>query len=121
MHDFSGHTCLLQPYFEKKTLLILIKICSLHPSLSVYIVMSPLVGLCRDEVQSLAKLGVKVIYLRDVSNKEWKKFEKGIFSLVYSSLEMLLDDKCAAILMGDLYTDRFCRIFIDEVHCVTKW
>lgn len=89
--------------------------------LAIGVVVSPLVGLCRDQVQSLAKLGVKAIYLGDASDEDWKNVEKGVFSMIYSSPEMILDDKCAAILMSELYTERLCGIFIDEVHCVTKW
>ena len=79
--------------------------------LAIGVVVSPLVGLCRDQVQSLAKLGVKAIYLGDASDEEWKNVEKGMFSMIYSSPKMLLDDKCAAIRMGDLYTDRLWDIY----------
>ena len=74
----------------------------LSSPLAIGVIMSPLVGLCRDQVQSLSKLGVKAIYLGDAPDEKWKNVEKGMFSLFYSSPEMLLDDKCAAILMDDL-------------------
>ena len=88
---------------------------------AIGIVVSPLVSLCKNQVESLSNFGIKAAYLGDLDDAGWKDVEDGHFSLIYASPEMLLDDKCSSILMGDVYTNRLCGIFVDEVHCIAKW
>ena len=61
------------------------------------------------------------MYLGDVEGEGWRDVERGMFSLVYASPEMLLDQKGSEILMSDVYTDRLCGVFVDEAHCIVKW
>ena len=88
---------------------------------AIAVVVSPLVSLCRNQVQSLTEIGIKAVYLGDVEGEGWKDVERGNFSLVYGSPEMLLDEKGSEILMSDVYTDRLCGLFVDEAHCIIKW
>ena len=45
----------------------------------------------------LKEIGIKAVYLGDVQGEGWKDVEKGMFSLVYASPEMLLDNKGSEI------------------------
>ena len=60
---------------------------------AIAVVVSPLISLCKHQVQSLKEIGVKAVYLGDVEGEGWRDVERGMFSLVYASPEMLLDEK----------------------------
>ncbi len=88
----------------------------------VGLVISPLIALMRDQVESLNQLGVRASVLNStLSRLEAKEVEqkllKGSLDLVYVSPERLL----AEAFLNHLSKCKLSLIAIDEAHCVSRW
>ena len=88
----------------------------------VGLVISPLIALMRDQVESLNQLGIRAsVFNSTLSNMEMREVEQkllqGSLDLVYVSPERLLME-------GFLNLLRKCKlslIAIDEAHCISQW
>ncbi len=88
----------------------------------VGLVISPLIALMRDQVESLNQLGVRASVLNStLSHGEMKATEQklleGSLDLVYVSPEKLLTEK----FLNHLSKCKLSLIAIDEAHCVSQW
>lgn len=88
----------------------------------VGLVISPLIALMRDQVESLKQIGVKASVLNStLSAVEARDVEQrlldGSLDMVYVSPERLLTDR----LLNLLKQCKLSLIAIDEAHCVSQW
>ena len=88
----------------------------------VAVVVSPLIALMRDQVESLRQLGVRAAYLN--STVDWREaveiersVEAGMLDLLYVAPERLVTPRCL-----DLFDrSRLALFALDEAHCVSQW
>ncbi len=88
----------------------------------VGLVISPLIALMRDQVESLTQLGVRASVLNStLTHGEIKATEQelleGSLDLVYVSPEKLLTEE----FLNHLSKCKLSLIAIDEAHCVSQW
>ena len=95
---------------------------------SIVLVISPLVSLMIDQVESLRKRSVKAAILsgHDGVVKELQATEKDLrscnFSLLFSSPEAIaVSERWREKLLNPPLSVRVVAIAIDEAHCVSKW
>lgn len=97
-------------------------------SKSVVIIVSPLVALMVDQVQSLRDKGVAAV-IATSGGREGRvaaallATEENLSTaqFVYGSPEGLLSDRWMDILEKPNFSERVCAIVVDEAHCVSKW
>ncbi|MEI6558977.1 MAG: DNA helicase RecQ [Rhodospirillaceae bacterium] len=88
----------------------------------VAVIVSPLIALMRDQVESLRQLGVRAAYLN--STVDWREavdieraVEAGALDLLYVAPERLVTPRCL-----DLFDrSRLALFALDEAHCVSQW
>ncbi len=88
----------------------------------VAVVVSPLIALMRDQVESLRQLGVRAACLN--STVDWREAEgieravaAGALDLLYVAPERLVTSRCL-----DLFDRSQLALFaLDEAHCVSQW
>ncbi|TAL78904.1 MAG: DNA helicase RecQ [Burkholderiaceae bacterium] len=86
------------------------------------VVVSPLIALMQDQVDTLLELGVRAAFLN--STQDWRTsreveqaFMSGQLDLLYVAPERLLTEHCLDMLLrGDV-----ALFAIDEAHCVSQW
>jgi ATP-dependent DNA helicase RecQ len=86
------------------------------------VVVSPLIALMQDQVDTLLELGVRAAFLN--STQDWRTsreveqvFVSGQLDLLYVAPERLLTEHCLDMLSrGDI-----ALFAIDEAHCVSQW
>ena len=86
------------------------------------IIVSPLIALMQDQVDTLIELGVKAAFLN--STQDWRTahdveqaFLAGDLDLLYVAPERLLSERCL-----DLLSRGNIALFaVDEAHCVSQW
>ncbi|QWT46117.1 DNA helicase RecQ [Azospira inquinata] len=90
------------------------------------IVVSPLIALMQDQVDTLTQLGVKAAYLN--STQDWETVREteqrllnGDLDLLYVAPERLLGDRCLDLLDRLQTQGRLALFAIDEAHCVSQW
>lgn len=88
----------------------------------ITIVISPLISLMKDQVDSLNELGISATYIN--SSLEYEEIEKrilnvrsGEYKLIYVAPERLNDERFCAY-MREI---SIAMIAIDEAHCVSQW
>ena len=87
----------------------------------IVVVISPLVSLMEDQVNSLRKLGISAGSIGEdqVLNR---KIEHGECSVVFSSPESLLGNgRWRNMLSSDAYKENLIGIVVDEAHCISHW
>ena len=118
---------------EKKDTLVIMptgggkSLCYQIPSLimkGLTIVVSPLISLMSNQVDSLEKHGIHSVFLN--SSLEWKEYlkavdeiKKGFVKIIYVSPEGLATSRIRDLL-SDGNLEVSC-ITIDEAHCVSEW
>jgi len=119
----GGDALVLMPTGAGKSLCYQIP-CLVRPG--VGIVVSPLIALMQDQVDTLTQLGVRAAFLNssmDVVNSQStiKQLLSGQLSLMYVAPERLLSPGFLSIL-EKLYAQSQIALFaIDEAHCVSQW
>jgi len=88
----------------------------------VTLVISPLISLMKDQVDSLNEIGIPSIYIN--SSLEWSQLEhnlylasRGQFKLIYIAPERLESERFLGILKGLPVS----LLAIDEAHCISQW
>ncbi len=88
----------------------------------VAVVVSPLIALMRDQVESLRQLGVRAAYLN--STVDWREameieraVEAGTLDLLYVAPERLVTPRCLEL----FDRSRLALFALDEAHCVSQW
>ena len=100
-------------------------ICYQIPSIifeGITLVISPLISLMKDQVDSLKESGINGIYINSsLKSEEIKEILKdaslGLYKIIYISPERLESNYFKNIIK-DL---NICHIAIDEAHCVSEW
>lgn len=100
-------------------------ICYQIPALlmpGITVVISPLISLMKDQVDSLGELGIKAAFINSsLSNKEVENrilmAVSGYIKLLYISPERLESESFCQLLR----TMQVSMIAIDEAHCVSQW
>ena len=93
---------------------------------SIVIVVSPLLALMKDQVDSFAKRGVSSAYVSSEQEKQCvemrEKVIEGKYQLVYISPEQLIGNpKYRSMCQSEVYVENLVALVIDEAHCVKKW
>lgn len=100
-------------------------ICYQIPALlfkGITIVISPLISLMKDQVDSLRLLGVKSVYINSTLSKEEylesvKKIKSGEAKIVYVAPERLANDRFVEFIKRF----KISMIAVDEAHCISQW
>lgn len=100
-------------------------ICYQVPALlfkGITIVISPLISLMKDQVDSLRLLGVKSVYINSTLSKEdylasIRKIQRGEAKIVYVAPERLANDKFVEFIKKF----KISLIAVDEAHCISQW
>ena len=93
---------------------------------SIVLVVSPLVALMKDQVETFRKRGVSATYVTSDSDAECEKMKAGVsegrYQLVFISPEQLIENRrFRCMCQSEHYQDRLTALVTDEAHCVKKW
>ncbi len=86
------------------------------------VVVSPLIALMKDQVDSLDELGVPATFLNssltpDESRRRWKGLARGEYRILYLAPERLVTPEMLEALQGW----NVGLIAVDEAHCISEW
>jgi len=73
----------------------------------VVVVISPLVNLMKNQVESLQKLGMPAVSLSDIADREARAW--------------LNNEPWRKMLSSDIYTSELSAIAVDEAHIIKQW
>lgn len=100
-------------------------VCFQVPALlfdGITVVVSPLISLMKDQVNSLIQSGIRAAYLNSSLTAE--QFEmavsnakRGMYKIIYVAPERL----CTASFLSLARTVKISQLCIDEAHCVSQW
>ncbi|WP_229809809.1 DNA helicase RecQ [Formosimonas limnophila] len=115
----GGDALVLMPTGAGKSL------CYQIPALvreGVGVVVSPLIALMQDQVDTLKELGVRAAFLNSTQSYEEEAaveaaLRRGELDLLYVAPERLLMPRC----LGLLQSCKIALFAIDEAHCVSQW
>lgn len=99
------------------------ELCDRPVGTSIAVVIAPLTGLMKDQVDTCMSRGISAIAVTK-ENDSKLPCEKiiGQYQIIYVSPEMAIGTrKWREALLDDKYKFRLCAIIIDEAHCVKKW
>ncbi|MGL4767605.1 MAG: DNA helicase RecQ [Formosimonas sp.] len=115
----GGDALVLMPTGAGKSL------CYQVPALvrdGVGVVVSPLIALMQDQVDTLLELGVRAAFLNSTQSSDEayqveQAVRRGEVDLLYVAPERLLLPRCLALLQAS----KIALFAIDEAHCVSQW
>jgi ATP-dependent DNA helicase RecQ len=91
-----------------------------HDGLTV--VISPLIALMKDQVDSLEEIGVPATFLNSsLSPEEYRKRWKELIDRRYKILYLAPERLMTAEMLGALRTWNVALIAVDEAHCISEW
>lgn len=131
-HNFrKGQIPILEAVFEGKEVLGILttgggkSICYQIPALlmeGLTLVISPLISLMKDQVDSLRILGVKSAFLN--SSLSWKEYQnivqriyRGEIKILYVAPERLRNENFVALMRKV----KLSMLAVDEAHCISQW
>ena len=92
---------------------------------SIAIVVSPLISIMKDQVDSLTSKGVSSIYVTknmDNSDQVERRLYEGRYQVMFFSPEAIVcDDTWRDMVQSKVYRDNLVAFVIDEAHLVKKW
>ena len=93
---------------------------------SIVLIVSPLIALMKDQVQSFRKGGVSTAYVTSDGDVEYEDMKAGIlegkYQLVFISPEQLINNRrFRCMCQSEYYQDKLIALVVDEAHCVKKW
>lgn len=88
----------------------------------VTIVISPLIALMKDQVDSLEKVGIPSTFINssispEEASKRLEKAKSGYFKLIYIAPERFYNQ----IFLAELRNIKVSLFAIDEAHCISQW
>lgn len=95
------------------------------PGASIAMVVSPLIALMKDQVDSFTAKGIKAGYVSDKEEEKGdtrRSIQKGECQLIFISPEALFGSlRWRRMLCTDHYRQNLVAFVVDEAHCVQKW
>jgi superfamily II DNA helicase RecQ len=89
---------------------------------SIVLVVSPLIALMKDQVQSFRKRGISAAYVTSDGDVECEDMKAGVlegkYQLVFIRPEQLID---SCMCQSEHHQDKLIALVADEAHCVKKW
>lgn len=100
-------------------------ICYQIPALimnGITLVISPLISLMKDQVDSLKDNGINAAYINSTQSMEeikeiLKDTSLGLYKLIYIAPERLE----SKVFINMIRTLNICQVAVDEAHCVSEW
>jgi len=88
----------------------------------ITIVISPLIALMKDQVDSLERVGIPATFINssispDETNNRLEKIKSGFYKIVYIAPERFYN----TIFLNELKKIKVSLFAIDEAHCVSQW
>ena len=95
-----------------------------HPSVpstsSFVVVISPLVSLMKNQVETLRERGVDAVHFGEASPEEDQRLRDGKVSHIFMSPESVFE-RGFQLFQSQKWQENLCAIAVDESHCVVKW
>jgi RecQ family ATP-dependent DNA helicase len=97
-------------------------LCGRPPGRDVTLVISPLIALMKDQVDTLRRLGVEAAAMDSTQSREdWlktcDKLKSGVLKLLYVAPERLQNEGFVAMISAV----KIRMVAVDEAHCVSQW
>ena len=122
---------IIQRVLEKKHTIVIMptgmgkSLCYQIPALSfsgLTVVISPLIALMQDQVQSLRKKGIEATFINSSLNKEernkrYKELEEKKYKLLYVTPERFRKEK----FLESISKRQIDLLAVDEAHCISQW
>lgn len=88
----------------------------------IAIVVSPLISLMKDQVNSLVQQGVKAAYINSsLSDSQYDKVLKNTFSGIYKIIYVAPERLDSARFLNLCKRIKIALVAVDEAHCVSQW
>ena len=88
----------------------------------VVVVISPLVNLMKDQVESHQKLSIPAVSLSNIADRLARALEEGRYKVIYGTPKTWWNnERWRKMLSSDIYTSKLCAIAVDEAHIIKQW